>query len=180
MTMRDPSTNKPWDLSKKDVQQKVMKMVVECKPFMVVGSPPCTAFSRLQELSKHKRDPDIVKRELAAAVEHIRFCFRIYEVQRRAGRFFAHEHPSTATSWSLPEVLDMLLKEDVELVEVDMCSFGMKAADAEGVSEALVRKRTKVMTNSTEVARRIARKCSGDHVHTHLIGGKAKRAQLYP
>ncbi len=67
-----------------------------------------------------------------------------------------HEHPSTATSWRRPEVLEMLLKDEVELVEVDMCCFGLAAND--GYSGALVRKRTKVMTNSHEVARRIERK----------------------
>jgi hypothetical protein len=72
----------------------------------------------------------------------------------------------------------MLLRDDCELVEVDMCDFGLTASDEYG--EALVRKRTKVLTNSPEVARRIARKCTGDHRHVHLIGGRAKRAQLYP
>ena len=46
LTMRDPETDAPWDLSKKAVQQKVKKMVVEGKPFMLIGSPPCTAFSQ--------------------------------------------------------------------------------------------------------------------------------------
>ena len=45
LTMRDPETDKPWDLSRKEVQAKVRKMVVEGKPFMLIGSPPCTAFS---------------------------------------------------------------------------------------------------------------------------------------
>ena len=62
----------------------------------------------------------------------MKLCFDMYEVQRKAGRFFMHEHPSTATSWSLPIVLEMLLKEDVELVEVDMCNFDMDSEDHEG------------------------------------------------
>ena len=178
LTMRDPDTNEPRDLSKKSNQNKVRKMVLEGKPFMLIGSPPCTAFTRLQALNKHKREPEVVKKELAAACEHIRFCFEMYEIQRNGCRYFAHEHPSSASSWNRPEVLDMLLKEDVELVIVDMCDFGMVSTNKYG--EALVRKRTKILTNSPEVARRVARKCSGDHVHTHLMNGKAKRAQLYP
>ena len=87
-----------------------------------------------------------------------------------------HEHPSSVSSWNRPEVLRMLLQEGVELVEVDMCDFGIVASDEFG--EALVRKRTKILTNSPEIARRVARRCSGDHRHVHLIGGKAKRAQL--
>ena len=60
-------------------------------------------------------------------------------------------------------MLAMLLKEDVELVEVDMCNFGMVASDEYG--EALVRKRTRVLTNSADVARRISRKCNSMHRH---------------
>ena len=159
--MRDPSTNEPWDLSKKNVQDRVGKMVVDSKPFMLVGSPPCTPFSILQEPSAPKRDPKIVEAEKAAGRVHMKFCFEMYELQRRNGRFFAHEHPSMATSWSLPFVLDMLLKEDVNLVEVDMCDFGMKSSDADG--EGLVRKRTNILTNLDEVAKQVARKCTGDH-----------------
>ena len=108
----------------------------------------------------------------------MKFWFEMYGLQRKNSRLFAHEHPSTATSWSLPFVLEMLLRDDVNLVEVDMCDFGMMSSDAEG--EGLVRKRTKILTNSDEVAKRVARKCSKHHRHVNLIGGRAKSAQLYP
>ena len=107
----------------------------------------------------------------------MKLCFETYEFQRRGGRYFAHEHPSTATSWSSPFVLEMLLREDVELVEVNMCNFGMTSSDAEG--EGLVRRRTNILTNLPEVAKRVARRCSGDHRHVNLIGGRAKRGQIY-
>ena len=47
-------------------------------------------------------------------------------------------------------MLETLLREDVELVEVDMCYFGMTSSDAEG--EGLVRKRSNILRNSAEVA----------------------------
>ena len=37
LTMRDPKTNEPWDLSQKSVQIRVKKMITENKPFMLVG-----------------------------------------------------------------------------------------------------------------------------------------------
>jgi hypothetical protein len=169
LTMRNPSTGRPWDLSDRQTQKEVRDMVVRDRPFMLIGSPPCTAFSVLQGLNNHKRDPSIVAKELADACAHVAFCFELYEIQRKAGRFFMHEHPSSASSWSRPEVLQMLLRQDVELIEVDMCSFGMAANDEHG--EALVRKRTKILTNSVEVARRVERKCTGDHRHVHLRAG---------
>ena len=56
LTMDDPLTGQPWDLGKREVRARVRKLVAESKPFMLIGSPPCTMFSTLQNLSKAKRD----------------------------------------------------------------------------------------------------------------------------
>ena len=56
LTMKDPETGRPWDLSDKKIQDKVRKMVTEAEPFCVIGSPPCTPFSPLQALNKGKRN----------------------------------------------------------------------------------------------------------------------------
>ena len=71
-----------------------------------------------------------------------------------------------------------ILQHGVDTITTQICSFGMTASDEHG--EALVCKSTKSLTSSVEVARRVERKCTGDHRHVHLIAGKAKRAQLYP
>ena len=55
----------PWDFAKLDVRQRATKLVRECKPLVVIGSPPCTAFSHIQHLKKRRRDPRIVAKELA-------------------------------------------------------------------------------------------------------------------
>ena len=69
--MRDPSTNEPWDLSKKSVQDRVRKMVVDSKPFMLVGSPPCTPFSIWNyAMNDPKVDPDRVRAMVAEARIH--------------------------------------------------------------------------------------------------------------
>ena len=47
LTMDDPATGQPWDLSKTAVQSRVIKLVRDVKTFCVVGSPPGTAFSPL-------------------------------------------------------------------------------------------------------------------------------------
>ena len=60
LTTTDPSTGMPWDLSDARVQRKVKQLIRETEPFCVVGSPPCTVFSPLQELSRKKRDTQIV------------------------------------------------------------------------------------------------------------------------
>jgi len=37
-----------------------------------------------------------------------------------------------------------------------------------------------VLTNIEPVARSLRGRCSGDHRHAHLLGGKAKEAARYP
>ena len=56
LTRDDPTTGTPWDLSKPEVRERVRKMVRETKPFVVIGSPPCTMFCPLQSLGKGKRN----------------------------------------------------------------------------------------------------------------------------
>jgi hypothetical protein len=56
--------------------------------------------------------------------------------------------------------------------------FGMKQ-EAEG-SSGLVKKDTKFMTNAIMIAERLNRVCDKTHKHIQLIGGRAKKAQVYP
>ena len=64
LTMNDPKTGKPWDLSQSSVQSRVRKLVRSTKPYCLIGSPPCTPFSPLQEISRAKRDPKVMAEEL--------------------------------------------------------------------------------------------------------------------
>ena len=67
-------------------------------PLLVIGSPPCTLFSQLQEINKFMyRDNKVwtekSQQKLQQAKRYIKFCTDIYEYQRSKGRFFLHEHP---------------------------------------------------------------------------------------
>ena len=81
LTMDDPATGQPWDLSKPAVQSRVIKLVRDVKPFCVVGSPPCTAFSPFQEISRVKHDPKVLAKELKDGKDHVKFCSEIYRIQ---------------------------------------------------------------------------------------------------
>ncbi len=184
LTRSDPRTGQPWDLSDKKVQARVERMIRGGEPMFVIGSPPCTALSTMQNLSKDKRVPRAVEGERRAAEEHIRFCLRMYMIQLEGRRFFIHEHPIGASSWRMREMMELMAKGCVDAANVDMCQFGMKAKDKDG--EGPVRKRTKIISNSKEVLKRIERKCPNDggpgtpHVHVHLEDGRTKQAQVYP
>ena len=67
LTMTDPADNKPWDLSRTDKQDKLFDFIDSTAPYMLLGSPPCTAYSALQYLNEKKRDPEVVKAEQKTA-----------------------------------------------------------------------------------------------------------------
>ena len=81
LTREDPLTGKAWDLSRHDVRERVRKLVRDTKPFMVIGSPPCTMFCALQNLQKGRRDEQEFQRRLENAKRHVRFCFELYAMQ---------------------------------------------------------------------------------------------------
>ena len=74
-----------------------------------VGSPPCTYFSRLQDLNKHMYRDNAVRmakfhEHVDQAKRYVRFCVNVANHQLENNRYFLHEHPWLATSWFLPEM----------------------------------------------------------------------------
>ena len=158
MTVDDPETGKPWDLADGKTRQKAWQLIKDGKPYMVMCSPMCTAFSQIQALNKERRDPGIVRRELECAKDHVRWVMKVCSLQHREGRYFAYEHPKTATSWKMAEVIKVANMDRVQVVKLDMCTFGMMSTDGDG--PGLVLKPTKIMTNCPEVAKRLDKRCS--------------------
>ena len=116
------------------------------------------------------------------AKKQIQFCIEIYQMQMDIGKFFLHEHPDSASSWKLPEVQRMMNNRKVRIVKCDMCTFGMEATDKEGT--ALVRKIIKLMSNSSEILKRIESKCTSEagaakHRHADITGGQTRQCQVY-
>ena len=183
LTNKDPATGRAWDLSRPEVQSRVRKLVRDTEPYCVIGSPPCTAFSPLQELGRAKRDKRVMARELEAGKKHVRFCLELYKMQLQARRHFIHEHPERSRAWAMPEVVDMMMRPEVGSTVLHMCAYGMMAKDEKGTAH--VQKATRVMSSSEEVLKRVSRRCTNEdghskHRHVQLISGRAKQAQVYP
>ena len=104
LTVDDPETGKPWDLSDGKIRTKVVHLITEGKPFMLVMLPMCTAFSQIQAINKDRRGPAVIRRELDEGKDHIRWVMKLCALQHRANRYFAFKHPATATSWDMAEV----------------------------------------------------------------------------
>ncbi len=132
----------------------------------------CTAFSNLQNLAKHKGDLEQKKRTLLNSIMHVKFCIELCIEQMENGRrYFCFEHPASATSWKLPEMVVMR-------VVGHMCVHGMKSKDEQG--EGLVLKPIGWATNSPYIARELSVRCTKDHRHVQLLSGRARAAQVYP
>ena len=144
-------------MSDPSVQRRVKKLVRECKPLFLIGSPPCTAFSVIQNLNRARRDPKVIEKEMDEARGHMQFCIELYRMQLSAGRYFIHEHPEGASSWHMRETIELLMEQDVGIATFDMCQFGMKAT--KDGKEHPVQKSTRVASNSREVLKRLNRRC---------------------
>ena len=177
LTRNDPSTGEAWDLSKRNVRERVRKLVQETKPFIVIGSP---MFCGLQNLSRGRRNEEIYQANLESAKKHVRFCIEIYRLQMQAGRFFLHEHPNSASSWKMPEVVALAATENVGITTCDMCAYGLVTEDKIGIAPA--EKRTRFLSNAPEVLKRISRQCSdktsGSSFATVSLGSKLSTKEL--
>ena len=68
LTVNRPDGN-PWTSSIKRHRDEVVQLVLELEPCMIIGSPPCTLFSILQNGHRHRL--------------HINLGLTLYELQRR-------------------------------------------------------------------------------------------------
>ena len=87
----------PWDLSDPERQKVCEAIIDEEKPYLLVGSPICKAFSTIMNLNKG-RDPEAYEAAVMEGIRHLKFCAKMYAKQVQSGRYFLHEHPDKA--WS--------------------------------------------------------------------------------
>ena len=119
-----------FDFDKAEGRRKAFTRIQESKPYLLVGSPPCTFFSALARwnLMTHKGKQgykDWFDAEYLKARRHVEFCCSLYKYQVQNGRHFLHEHPWSAGSWSPDCVKDNASIPGVRTVRGDMCRHGM-------------------------------------------------------
>ena len=84
-----------WDFNKEEDRRRAEEYVDKEEPLVLIGSPPCVAFSQLQSLSP---DSDNKAKQLAEGIRHMKFVVRPYKKQIDAGRLLIHENPAHAKS----------------------------------------------------------------------------------
>ena len=179
LTTKDPQ-GRAWDFCRADCRAAARKLVLEQRPLLLIGSPMCTWFSILQEFDQARKQTLAWQEGYRKAVAHIKFVFELYDLQLQGGRYFLHEHPASATSWRLPEVVAFCAQHpQLYAVLGDMCQFGMTTAEPGG-EKTPAKKRTRWLTNSACLAEALDRKCLGEHEHVALLNGRGAAAQVYP
>ena len=147
--MNAPRSGKPWDLSRPEVQNRFKQLVRSTQPYFIIRSPPCTPFSPLQKISRAKRDFRVMEDELNRGKAHINFCLQIYKMQLAGERHFVHEHPVGSTAWNTPEMVESMMRPEVDAAVLHMCAYGIKSTDE--IGERLVKKLTRQISSLPEV-----------------------------
>ena len=173
-----------WDFTRKEHRRQAWKKITKEEPALLIGSPPCTMFSILQQLNLAMRAHDMewvekFRHKWKGVVQHIEFCIRFYRHQLSQGRHFLHEHPWSASSWRLEAMTSFMRDPRVICSKADQCMYGLLTHNEEG-QETPARKPTGFLTSSWAIADEFALKCNGSHAHQHLMGGRARDVAIYP
>merc|ERR1711884_92933 len=118
---------RPWDFTKVEARNRATRRVIEDRPLVLIGSPPCTDWSTLMNLNWDRMDPERVAERKRLARIHLEFCAKLYKIQHDAGRYFLHEHPHSAASWHEEVIKQLCQLEGILTVSADQCRYGLKA-----------------------------------------------------
>ena len=163
------------------MRNKAKREIMEDKPDFIIGSVMCTDWSIMQNCNKKHFTDEEWQMRMGRAKSHLKFICELYKIQTDGGRYFVHEHPTTASSWAEQVVTEIMGHSHAW---DDMCRFGMTTERAGHSGLSL--KPTDFMTNSVCVADQLDRRCLNmgnikrDHDHVQLDDGRPKHAQQYP
>jgi hypothetical protein len=160
LTTFDPDDGKPWDFDVEAKRVKALKLIREQAPLFVIGSPMCTAWCTWQALNNLKRPREVVEKEKQRARMHLEFVVQIYHEQVEGGRFFLHEQPSHAGSWTEQCVQDLGEVSGVERVDSDQCQYGQEVSYGR-YKGSPIKKPTGWMSNAPEVLNQLRKRCHG-------------------
>ena len=95
LTVVDPDDGLPWDFSKSGKREKARRLRRQPEPYMLIGSPACTAFCTMHAVNKAKStNPDEYDKAKRRAIKNIEFMVDMYREQMADGHYFIHEHPA--------------------------------------------------------------------------------------
>ena len=124
-------------------------------------------------------EPEDVEHRLEEGRRHLHFVAGLCKLQMQQGRHFLFEHPEGALSWQDAWIKTLCNDNRTHLVTSDQCEYGLVTHNVQGELVA-AKKPAKWLTTSVHMAKRLSTRCSGQHVHEPLLGGRAAQAAFYP
>ena len=110
---------------------------------------------------------------------HLNFMIEIDKAQLEGGRFFLHEHPSTAASWNEDSMARLVSDPRIYSITSHQCEYGLTVPGPNGEPLPAL-KPTRWISNSQWMIKRLSRRCSKDHAHQPLTGRhKTRPAEMY-
>lgn len=180
LELRTPKpSGEPWDFRQRSDRVLAYRMVREKRPTWLTGSPPCGPVSSWQNINAPRMDPQRRLEHFAEGRMHLRFMINLYMIQLRAGRYFLHAHPETASSWTEDAMRKLMSQPTVDRMVSHQCEYGLFSTSSDGEMR-LSKKPTRWLSNSPFMLERLKRRCSGQHEHQQLTGGRARHAETYP
>ena len=158
------------DLSQLETRCEVFRTMEQRRPKLLVTSPPCTMYSRLQRLwNVKKMSPEQYSRRKAIADEYLRFSHTCNKLQHNAGRSFAHEHPAGASSWKEDSTQAVVNLPGVYNALFDQCQFGLTSPRG-----TPLKKKTRILCNNARLFNAL-HGCNcrpGLHTHRRIEGSE--------
>ena len=173
-----------WDFLRADHRKQCVEEIRQCKPRVLMVSPPCTAYSVWQRLNA-ARWGEMSQRSKVEAQTLLLFGIQLCELQHSMGNYFIFEHPRNASSWQDPAWRNILMHDQVVDVFCDQCMFGLK----DPCNHKRYKRPTCLRTNCPHVQSLLACQCDGKHAHQVIEGqvkvagkwqDRSKVAQVYP
>ena len=158
------------DLSQLETRSEVFRTIEQRRPKLLVTSPPCTMYSKLQRLwNVKKMSPEEYNRRKAIADEYLQFAHTCNKVQHTAGRSFAHEHPAGASSWKEDSTRAVVTLPGTYNALFDQCQFGLTSPRG-----TPLKKKTRILCNNAQLFNAL-HGCNcrrGSHTHTRIMGSE--------
>ena len=171
------------DLSQLETRSEVFRTIEQRRPKLLVTSPPCTMYSKLQRLWNVKNmSPEEYNRRKAIADEYLWFAHTCNKIQHNAGRSFAHEHPAGASSWTEDSTQGVATLPGTYNALFDQCQFGLTSPHG-----TPIKKQTRILCNNVRLFNALRGcKCrKGSHTHKRIMGTEAGHrlstwSEIYP
>ena len=95
----DIQVNPAIDLTRDSIRQQSGKDISQEDPLTVIGAPPCTVFSPMQNINQ--------KHHIEEGMDLLIFATQKYWDQIERGTFFLHEHAATASCWNTECIMQL-------------------------------------------------------------------------